>query len=59
MTMVVSSHVMDEAARCQRLILLRDGRILADEAPDELSAQTGTADLEEAFLRLISAREAI
>lgn len=59
MTMVVSSHVMDEAARCQRLILLRDGRILADEAPDELSAQTGTADLEEAFLRLISARETI
>ncbi|WP_198652940.1 ABC transporter ATP-binding protein [Actinocorallia populi] len=58
-TMIVSSHVMDEAARCQRLVLLRDGRILADETPAELSAQTGTDDLEEAFLRLIGAQEAV
>ena len=58
-TMIVSSHVMDEAARCQRLILMRQGRILADETPGELSAQTGTEDLEEAFLRLITERETV
>jgi len=58
-TMVVSSHVMDEAARCQRLILMRDGRILADETPEELRAQTGTDNLEEAFLRLIGERETV
>jgi ABC-2 type transport system ATP-binding protein len=58
-TMIVSSHVMDEAARCQRLILLRQGRILADETPDVLSARTGTDDLEEAFLRLITERETV
>ncbi|GAA3242053.1 ABC transporter ATP-binding protein [Actinocorallia longicatena] len=52
-TMIVSSHVMDEAARCQRLLLMRDGHLLADETPAELRAQTGTDDLEEAFLRLI------
>jgi ABC-2 type transport system ATP-binding protein len=57
--MIVSSHVMDEAARCQRLILMRDGRILADETPEELSAQTGTDNLEEAFLRLITERETV
>lgn len=51
--LVVSSHVMDEAARCRRLILLREGRILADETPDELRARTGTDDLERAFLRLV------
>ncbi|MEO3785612.1 ABC transporter ATP-binding protein [Actinocorallia sp. B10E7] len=58
-TMIVSSHVMDEAARCQRLLLMRAGRILADETPQELSAQTGTDNLEEAFLRLITEREAV
>jgi len=58
-TMIVSSHVMDEAARCERLILMRAGRILADETPHELSAQTGTDNLEEAFLRLITERETV
>jgi ABC-2 type transport system ATP-binding protein len=52
-TLLVSSHVMDEAARCDRLVLLREGRILAVETPAELRAQTGAADLDEAFLRLI------
>lgn len=52
-TLLVSSHVMDEADRCERLLLLRDGRLLADETPAELRAATGAADLEEAFLRLI------
>ena len=52
-TVVVSSHVMDEAARCDRLLLLRDGRLLSDSTPDELRASTGRQDLEEAFLSLV------
>jgi ABC-2 type transport system ATP-binding protein len=52
-TLLVSSHVMDEAARCDRLLLLREGLILADLAPDELLLRTGAADLDAAFLRLV------
>jgi ABC-2 type transport system ATP-binding protein len=52
-TLLVSSHVMDEAARCQRLLLMREGRILADDTPEALLRRTGTDDLEQAFLRLI------
>jgi len=58
LTLVVSSHVMDEAARCDRLLLMRDGHILADDTPAGLRAATGTPDLDEAFLRLVSARPA-
>jgi ABC-2 type transport system ATP-binding protein len=56
-TLMISSHVMDEAARCGRLLLMREGEILADDTPDALRARTGTEDLEEAFLRLIAERE--
>ena len=52
-TLLVSSHVMDEAARCDRLVLLRDGAILADLEPDELLRDTGARDLDSAFLRLV------
>ncbi len=52
-TLIVSSHVMDEAARCDRLLLLRGGHLIADDTPADLRARTGTDDLEEAFLRLI------
>lgn len=52
-TMLVSSHVMDEADRCDRLILLRDGRVLAAETPAELRASTGADDLDRAFLQLV------
>ena len=55
-TLFVSSHVMDEAGRCDRLLLMRDGRLIADDGPDAIRAATGTADLEEAFLRLIRRR---
>jgi ABC-2 type transport system ATP-binding protein len=51
--LLVSSHVMDEAARCDRLLLMRDGRLLAEETPDQLLVRTGTATVEEAFLALI------
>jgi ABC-2 type transport system ATP-binding protein len=52
-TVLVSSHVMDEATRCDRLLLVRQGRLIADDTPDAVRARTGTDDLEEAFLRLI------
>jgi ABC-2 type transport system ATP-binding protein len=51
-TLLVSSHVMDEAARCHEVLLMRDGALLAAESPDRLRARTGAPDLEEAFLRL-------
>ncbi|MFC4150224.1 ABC transporter ATP-binding protein [Micromonospora mangrovi] len=57
-TLLVSSHVMDEAARCDRLLLIRDGRLIADDTPDGVRAATGVTDLEAAFLRLIRANEA-
>jgi ABC-2 type transport system ATP-binding protein len=52
-TLLVSSHVMDEADRCDSLLLLREGRILAAAAPQELKEQTGADGLDDAFLRLI------
>jgi ABC-2 type transport system ATP-binding protein len=52
-TIVVSSHVMDEALRCDRLILLRAGRIIADTTPAGLLADTGETDPDAAFLALI------
>ena len=52
-TLLVSSHVMDEATRCNRLLLLRSGRVLADGTPAELLARSGAADVEGAFLRLV------
>ena len=54
-TLLVSSHVMDEAARCTRLLLMRDGRLLADTTPDGLLRDTGAADVEAAFLVLVEA----
>jgi ABC-2 type transport system ATP-binding protein len=51
-TIIVSSHVMDEAERCQRLGLVQYGKMLAEGTPAEVRAQAGTANLEEAFLRL-------
>jgi ABC-2 type transport system ATP-binding protein len=50
---LVSSHVMDEAERCDRLLLMRDGALLAAERPPELLQRTDTADIEDAFLALV------
>ena len=50
---LVSSHVMDEAERCHRLLLMREGRIIADGSPDEIRERTGAADIEQAFLHLV------
>ncbi|GHE06986.1 ABC transporter ATP-binding protein [Streptomyces alanosinicus] len=52
-TLLVSSHVMDEAERCHRLLLMREGEILADDTPDALRTRTGTDTVEAAFLRLV------
>ncbi|QSB16374.1 ABC transporter ATP-binding protein [Natronosporangium hydrolyticum] len=57
-TLLVSSHVMDEANRCDRLLLVRDGTIIADDTPAAVKATAGTDDLDQAFLRLIRARSA-
>ena len=54
--LLVSSHVMDEAQRCDALLLLRDGELLASVSPDELRARTGEQDLEAAFLALAEGR---
>ena len=51
-TIIVSSHVMDEAERCQRLGLIQYGRLLAEGSPSEVRARAGTQNLEEAFLKL-------
>lgn len=54
-TVLVSSHVMDEAERCDRLLLMREGRILADGTPEEIKRRAGAADVESAFLDLVAA----
>jgi ABC-2 type transport system ATP-binding protein len=51
--LLVSSHVMDEAQRCDRLLLMREGKLVADEAPGRLLARTGAPDVESAFLALV------
>ncbi|WP_033212648.1 ABC transporter ATP-binding protein, partial [Streptomyces wedmorensis] len=57
-TLLVSSHVMDEAERCHRLLLMREGEILADDTPENLRRRNDTATVEEAFLRLVDAAAA-
>nr|WSY56595.1 ABC transporter ATP-binding protein [Streptomyces sp. NBC_00886] len=52
-TILVSSHVMDEAGRCDRMLLLRDGKIIADDTPALIRSAANTDDLDEAFLRLV------
>jgi ABC-2 type transport system ATP-binding protein len=53
-SILVSSHVMDEAARCDHLLFMREGRFLASASPQGMLAATGAADLESAFLDLAS-----
>ncbi|SDO48266.1 ABC-2 type transport system ATP-binding protein [Streptomyces sp. cf386] len=52
-TLLISSHVMDEAERCHRLLLMREGRILADDTPDVLRTRTNSETVEAAFLHLV------
>ena len=55
-TLLVSSHVMDEAERCDELVLMRDGAVVATGTPIGLLERTGATNLEEAFLALAEAR---
>jgi ABC-2 type transport system ATP-binding protein len=50
---LVSSHVMDEAERCDRLLLMRDGVFIADGTPDEIRQKAGADDIEQAFLTIV------
>ena len=56
-TLLVSSHVMDEAERCDALLLLREGQLLAGGAPGDLLRRTGAGNLDAAFLRLVEEAE--
>jgi ABC-2 type transport system ATP-binding protein len=53
LTLLVSSHVMDEASRCDDLLLMREGSILMHDAVDRILATTGCTDIESAFLALV------
>ncbi|GAA3536546.1 multidrug ABC transporter ATP-binding protein [Aeromicrobium flavum] len=51
-SLLVSSHVMDEADRCDQVLLMREGALIAQDTPDGLRSATGTSDIESAFLAL-------
>ena len=57
-TLLISSHVMDEAERCDRLGFMRDGRLIAEGSPEQLRQRSGTLDLEQAFLKFAEAEHA-
>ena len=57
-TILISSHAMDEAERCDELILMRDGRILASESPDALKKRLHAPSMEDAFLKLVAGKQA-
>jgi len=56
-TVLVTSHVMDEASHCQDLFLIRDGELLAYGTPAELCKRTGTKTVEESFLKLVGEKK--
>ena len=51
-SLIVTTHVMDEAIKCQQISMMRNGRLLATGTPKEILAKTGTSDLEEAFIKM-------
>jgi ABC-2 type transport system ATP-binding protein len=55
-TIVISSHVMDEAERCDELLLIRDGHVVAQGTPADLKRRTGSQTVEQSFLKLTEAR---
>ncbi|HUD06330.1 MAG TPA: ABC transporter ATP-binding protein [Candidatus Saccharimonadales bacterium] len=56
-TLIISSHSMDEAERCDDLVLIRDGRLIAHSSPKKLLQRTGTKTIEESFLKLVGDKE--
>ena len=57
-TLVISSQVMDEAGRCDRLGFMREGRLIAEGSPEQLRQSSGMTDLEQAFLKFAEADHA-
>jgi ABC-2 type transport system ATP-binding protein len=58
-TIIVSTHHLDEAARCTRLGLMRSGELLAQGTPEDLLRQSGKEDMEEAFLYFATHKEEV
>ena len=58
-TLLISSHSLEEARHCDRLLLMRDGELLFDDTPDGLRRHTGRDDLEDAFVALVAARREV
>jgi sodium transport system ATP-binding protein len=57
---IFSSHIMQEvAALCDRIVVIAHGRVVAHGTPDELRAQTGESNLEDAFVQLIGSEEGL
>lgn len=56
-TLIISSHSMDEANRCDDLVLIRDGELISHCSPDELRRRTGTKTIEESFLKLVRSKK--
>ena len=56
-TLLISSHSLEEARHCDRLLLMRDGELLLSDTPEGLRRRTGRGDLEDAFVALVAARE--
>lgn len=54
-TIIISSHVMDEASRCHDLLLIRGGQLLAHSSPEVLRQKTGTKSVEDGFIKLVEA----
>jgi ABC-2 type transport system ATP-binding protein len=55
-TLIISSHVMDEASHCQELLLIRDGQLLASGSPRQLCERTGSKTVEDSFLKLVESK---
>lgn len=56
-TLIITSHSMDEAERCDDLVLLRDGKVIAHSTPEELKIRTKTATIEQGFLKLVGGKK--
>lgn len=56
-TLIISSHSMDEASRCDYLVLVRNGKIIADQTPQNIMEQTGCTNIEDSFLELVGGKE--
>lgn len=56
-SLIITSHSMGEAERCDDLVLIRNGKVIAHDTPDELKKKTGTKTIEQSFLKLVGDKE--